>query len=501
MLLNNITNQVKFILKVSCCLICINTTQGQQLKRISLEETLVLANKNSLDAFKAKRQYAINYWSYKSFKAKFLPRLDLNLQPFSYNRALVKRYNPTNNIDEYRQEQSLNLFSELSLSQNIMATGTRVFINSTFNRLVNYGSNTIENYSTTPIRIGLIQPLMAFNELKWANKTALLEFEKAKKEYIFNQQKINIQATSLFFKWALNSAKVTIAKETKINAEKLFKIAKKRYAIGAIEKDDLLNLELESFTSKTNLSKAIQELEIIVSDLKLFLNKENLDEYEPDLPVLISKLKINLSEAEEYMNQNNPDLLSTIIEKVNAERDLDKVIKENRFKLSINASYGLNQQSNTFSDAYRNFLDQQIVGVSFSMPILDWGERKGNIKTAKMTKELSDIKIQQNINDVKRQLFLKVKNFNLQEEQVAVSLRAKEISNDSYQITEKRFLSGKVDLLRLLSSRKAWQTATEQYIQNLQLYWTYYYEVQQLTLFNFSEKRTLKASFESLLEN
>ena len=166
------------------------------------------------------------------------------------------------------------------------------------------------------------------------------------------------------------------------------------------------------------------------------------------------------------MNQNNPDLLSTIIEKVNAERDLDKVIKENRFKLSINASYGLNQQSNTFSDAYRNFLDQQIVGVSFSMPILDWGERKGNIKTAKMTKELSDIKIQQTINDVKRQLNLKVKNFNLQEEQVTVSLRAKEISGDSYKITEKRFLSGKVDLLRLLTSRKAWQTATEQYIEN-----------------------------------
>ena len=501
MLLNKTTSQVKFILKICFFLACINSIQGQKLKKISLEETLQLANKNSLDAFKAKREYAINYWRYKSFKAKFLPRLDLNLQPFNYNRSLVKRYNPTNNIDEYRQEQSLNLFSELSLSQNIMATGTKVFINSTFNRLVNYGSNTIENYSTTPIRVGLIQPLMAFNELKWANKTALLEYEKAKKEYIFNQQKINIQAISLFFNWALKNAKVTIAKETKINAEKLFKIAKKRYAIGAIEKDDLLNLELESFTSKTNLSKAVQELEITISDLKLFLNKEDLDEFEPDLPILISKLKINLQEAESYMNRNNPDLLNTIIEKVYAERDLDKVIKENRFKLSINASYGLNQQSNTFSDAYRNFLDQQIVGVSFSMPILDWGERKGNIKTAKMTKELTDIKIQQTINDVKRKLTLKVKNFNLQEEQVTVSLRAKEISGDSYKITEKRFLSGKVDLLRLLTSRKAWQTATEQYIENLQLYWTYYYEVQQLTLYNFSKKKTLKASFESLLEN
>lgn len=501
MLLNKIVKQIKFVLKICCFLLFTPPFQGQQLKKISLEETLQLATKNSLDAFKAKRQYAIDYWKYKSFEAKLLPRVDLNLRPFTYNRSLVKRYNPTNNIDEFRQEQSLNMFSELSLSQNIMATGAQVFINSNFNKLINYGDNTIENYSTTPIRIGIFQPLMAFNELKWANKTALLEYEKAKKEFIFNQQKINIQAISLFFTWALNSAKVTIAQETKSNAEKLFTIAKKRYEIGAIEKDDLLNLELESFTSKTNLSKALQELELIISDLKIFLNKENLDEFEPDLPVLISKLKINLSEAEEYMQQNNPDLLNTAIEKINGERDLDKVTKENRFELSINASYGLNQQSDTFSDAYRNFLDQQIVGVTFSMPILDWGERKGNIKVAKMTKELNDITIQQTINDLKRQLVLKVKNFNLQEEQVTVSLRAKEISSDSYKITEKRFLSGKVDLLRLLTSRKAWQTATEQYIQNLQLYWEYYYEVQQLTLYNFLEEKTLKESFESALED
>lgn len=494
-------NYKKITLSACCIVALVCKVQAQQLKEISLEETLQLANKNSLDAFKAKRQYAIDYWKYKSFKAKFLPRVDLSLMPFTYNRSLVKRYDPINNIDVYKQQQSLNMFSELSVSQNIMETGTKVYINSNFNRLVNYGDNTVENYSTTPIRIGVIQPLMAFNELKWANKTALLDYEKAKKEYIFNQQKINIQAISLFFKWALSSAKVDIVRETKANAEKLFEIAKKRYAIGAIEKDDLLNLELESFTSKTDLSKAKQELETIISDLKLFLNKDDLELYEPNLPMLISKLKIDIADAEKYMNQNNPDLLNTTIEKIKAERDLDRITKDNRFQLSVSASYGLNQQSNTFSSAYSNFLDQQIVGVTFSMPILDWGERKGNIKTATMTKELTDIKIQQTINDVQRQLVLKVKNFNLQEELVIASLRAKEISNQSYQITEKRFLSGKVDLLRLLNARKAWQTASEQYIQNLQLYWTYYYEVQQLTLYNFLENITLQESFESIIED
>lgn len=476
-------------------------SHAQMQKTITLDGMLKLANQNSLDAFKAKRQYAIKYWEYRSFQAKFLPRVDLNVAPLTFTRSLVKRYDVIENVDRFIQQQNLLSFSEVSITQNIVPTGTKVFINSSINRLINYGDNRITNYSTTPVNIGVEQPLMAFNELKWMNKTALLEYEKAKKDYIYEAQKINLDAIKFFFDWALSTAKVAIAKETEENAERMYKIAVKRYDIGAIERDDLLNLELEQFTSKTNLLRETQQLQTIIADLKLFLIKEDIDAYEPQLPELISKLKIDLEEAVLFMNTNNPELLETAIKSIDAERDLDKVIKENRFDLSINASYGLNQQSDNFRDAYRNFLDQQIIAVSFNMPILDWGERKGLIKTARMTKELADIEIQQTINDVKRQLILKVNNFNLQEEQVLAALKSKEISKESFEITQKRFLSGKVDLLRLLNSRKAWQDATEQYIESLQLYWTYYYEVQQLTLYSFTDKRTLQDSFEFMVRD
>lgn len=501
MLFLKLKKHICCVLVLALSIVSYTSVFGQKLSKITLQETLDLANKSSLDAFRGKRQYAIDYWKYKSFKAQFLPRMDLNVLPFTYNRALVQRYDPVNNVDVYRPQQSLNMFSELSISQNIIATGTTIFVNSNFNRLINYTDTRIDNYSTTPIRIGINQPLMAFNELKWLNKTALLEFEKAKKEYIYNQQVINLKAIDLFFRWALSNKKVEIAKETKSNAKKLYEIAKKRYEIGAIERDDLLNLELESFTAKTNLTKVVQELGVIIADLKLFLNKDDLEQFEPELPILISNLKISVSEAQTYMDTNNPELLKSEIDKINAEKDLDQAIKENRFQFSLDASYGLNQQANTFSNAYRNFLDQQIVAVSFRIPVLDWGERKGNIKTARMTKELTDITVQQTVNDIKRQLVLKVENFNLQEEQVTAALKTKEISRESYQITERRFLSGKVDLLRLLNSRQAWQTAEEQYIQSLQLYWNYYYEVQQLTLYDFMKSETLTESFDKILKD
>ncbi len=473
---------------------------GQEKKVLTLRETLELANKSSLDAFRAKRQYAVGYWRYRSFGARLLPKVDLDLRPFTFNRSFIKRYDPEKNIDVYRQQQNLNTYSQISISQNIMATGATVYVNSSFNRLVNYGDTTIENYNTTPVRIGLTQPLMAFNALKWQNRTAALEYEKAKKDYIYQEQQVNIKTVSLFFKWALASTKVEIAQENKKNALRLYEIGKKRYPLGTIEKDDLLNLELETFTADTGLAQTKQEFQEIVSDLKLFLYKDDLSEYVPELPELISSLKIEVREAQQLAQKNNPELLDIVIKKIKAEQDLDRAIKENRFDLSINASYGLNQQANEFAAAYSNFLDQQMVAIQFSMPLLDWGERKGNIKTARMNKELAEIQIEQDENDIDRQLLQKVNNFNLQEELVIVALKTKKVSRESYGITEKRFLLGKVDLLRLLSARKAWQAASEGYINSLQSYWNYYYGVQQLTLYNFMDATPLARDFDQLLK-
>ena len=134
------------------------------------------------------------------------------------------------------------------------------------------------------------------------------------------------------------------------------------------------------------------------------------------------------------------------------------------------------------------------------MPIIDWGERKGNIKTAKLNKEVTDIEIEQDANEVKRQLKEKVNEFNLQEEQIIMALKRKKISKESYQITEKRFFSGRVDLLRLLNAQKRWQQSSEEYIQSLKDYWRSYYEIQQLTLYNFVEQINIDEDFDRLFD-
>ncbi|APY12032.1 hypothetical protein BWZ22_12690 [Seonamhaeicola sp. S2-3] len=470
-------------------------------KGVTLNDILKLASKNSLDVFKAKRKYGVNYWQFRSFKSSLLPKIDFETRPFTFNRALIERYDSEQNIDVFRQQQTINSFANLSLSQNIAATGTRLFINSSFNRLENFGDLQTESYNATPVRIGLSQPIMAFNPFKWQQKTAPLEFQKAKQDFLYELQTINLKSVDLFFKWALASKKVEMAKENKTTAEKLFKIGKQRYDLIAIERDELLKLELDVYNANTNLTENLQNLQKTEAELQLFLRDQLPQDALPELPELITDLSIDLNKAIDLAYQNNPDILDLKLRKIEALRDLDKAIKDNRFDLSLNASYGLNQQANTFVDAYGRFLDQQMVSVQLTVPILDWGERKGKIKTAKMNKDVVDIELQQNEENYKQDVTLNVLDFNLQKELVDGALRTRDIAKESYNLTEKRFLSGSVDFLNLTASRKAWQQANENYIRTLQNYWAIYYKVQQLTLYNFIDDKPLIQDFENILEN
>lgn len=469
-------------------------------QKVSLEDIIAIASKKSLDAFKAKQQYGASYWQFRSFKASVLPKVGLELAPLTYNKSVLKRYDSENNIDVYRPQQNLNSYANMSINQNIKATGATLYANSSFNRLANFGLIDSKDFTATPIQIGVIQPIMAFNRFKWAHIISPLQFERAKKQYLYELQDIKLKAVNYFFSWASASKRVELAQENVLSTQKLFKIGKKRYDLGSIEKDDVLNLELDVYNAQTNLTQNERELEKAEAELKLFLRDESPLYSLPELPELISNLQIDVKEATALAEANNPEIFNLKIKKIEAQRDLDKVIKENRFDLSLRGSYGLNQNANTFRDSYGRLLEQQMIAIQMNIPILDWGERKGNIKTAKMNNEVSEIAVQQESDKLNQQLGLKIIDFNLQKQLVAGALRTSEISKSSYDITEKRFLSGSIDLLRLTSARKAWQSASENYITSLYNYWKFYYEVQQLTLYDFQNKSTISKNFDEILE-
>ncbi|MDA3866192.1 MAG: TolC family protein [Salinivirgaceae bacterium] len=467
---------------------------------ITLNEVLETARQQSLDAFRAKNMYLADYWAFQSYKSRQLPHLNWQINPATYNRRMTMRYDYTNDVDVYREQQTLSSYTELSLSQNIVATGGNVYLESDIYRLQNYNDGNTNSWSTTPIRIGFNQPLFGYNRFKWEKKISPLKFEKSKQEYIQSVQQTNKKATMLYFNLILANVRRDIASNTVATSDTLYNIGLKRFDIASIQYDELLDLELSKFNAEIDLAQAEKSIEKTRFNLLSFLGMSAIENIEPLIPGTIDGLQVDLSTAFELAKKLNPKMMQLKQQELEGERNLERTIKNARFSANLNMSYGLNQSAKNFDGAYRNPLDQQVVSMSMNIPLVDWGDRKGQRHVAQNQKEIIDIEVKQSLLDFEQEIKLKVIDFNLQAKVVASAAKADELAQQSYELTKKRFILGKADVLKLTSSMSARQRSREKYINSLATYWLYFYEIQELTLYDFVNEQTLVEDFDKLIQ-
>jgi len=466
---------------------------------LSLQEVMLLARKQSLDAYRIRHVFLTDYWSFQSYLSGRLPHLNWYINPVNYNRKMTVRYDYENNVDVYREQQTLSSYTGLNLSQVITATGGTVFLESDLYRLQNFNSESANSYSTTPFRIGLSQPVGAFNPYKWQKKLSPLKYEKARQEYIRSVQQINIRSVSMYFGLLLAKSRRDIAAMNVATADTLYRMGKMRFEIASIQHEELLDLELSKFNSTIELAQAEKDLEKARFEVLSFLGKESGEHFEPVLPEMIDTFQIDVVNAFELAQRFNPEILGLQQKLLEAESALEKAKRDSRFSANLSLSYGLNQSSENLSGAYRDPLDQQMASVNINVPLLDWGDARGQRQMAYSRKQVTEIEVRQALLDFEQEVKLKVIDFNLQAKVVQSAFVADSLARQSYEVTTKRFMLGKVDVLRLTSAMRNSQQAKENYINSLATYWRYFYEVQQYTLYDFINKQTLEEDFEALV--
>jgi len=134
------------------------------------------------------------------------------------------------------------------------------------------------------------------------------------------------------------------------------------------------------------------------------------------------------------------------------------------------------------------------------MPILDWGLGRGRYKMAQSNLELAQVTSDQALVDFEQNLILDAEQFNLQKAQVAVAAKSDTVAMRMYEVTKQRFLIGKIAILELNNADTKKDQNRRNYIQALQNYWNYFYNIRNLALFDFVNRKPLETEFEKLLE-
>lgn len=469
---------------------------------LTLDEAIDLASRQSLDAFRQQNMYLSSYWEFTYYKSDRLPQLSIGANPLSYNNSIRQDYVPETQNYQYTQQKNITSSASLKATQNVPLTGGSFTASTDVGMVKNFLGEASTKFSANIVSLGYRQKLNGYNSLKWKSKIEPLKFEAAKKNFIQSKEDIAVKTTTKFFELVDAQIEINIWTNNLANADTLYQIGKGRYQVGTLTQDELLNFELNLMNARIALTRANQGLLRARSDLNIFLGLEENALIECILPVAISAdFQVSVDEAVKKSMENNPDILAQERQILEQDSNVKYVQSQNGLSADISAQAGFNQTANELSEAYRypnQFQNIGIVGVS--IPIMDWGKRKGQLQMAKSNREVVINTVKQQRIDFQQTVMMNVLEFNLQSEQVLNSAKADTIARMGFDVTMRRFKIGKLDVTKLNMARTDLENAKRAYINSLRKYWLSYYQIRQLALYDFQNKVDLTADFDKMLK-
>ena len=355
-------------------------------------------------------------------------------------------------------------------------------------------------YNTLPLKLSYSQPFRSFNELKWRKKTEPKEYEKAKKVYLESIEDVAIHAASLYFQAISDQSDYAQSISKYKDLVELYEISKKRLDLGTITKGDLLQLELSMLNTKVEVNNSKIKMEDSSFELFSYLRVTDYEGVALTPPENVMDMVLNVDDVLRQALQNSSHVIGQDLNMLSAEENLAKTKAAKGIQVQLNAEVGFNRTADGFAAAYRGLQDNEIVGVTVTLPIFDWGVQKGKVMVAKSNLELAKTRKEQATSDYIQKIKREVLQFSFQGEQCRTSIRAREISRERYDITKKRFEMGNVSVTELNTALQELETAKSQYLSQLKSYWSYYYALRRYTLYDWIQHRPLSADFEAIVK-
>ncbi len=453
-----------------------------------MNEIIDRAKAQSIFSRQAETQRETSYWEYRSYLTNYNPQLRLNGNLPAYANSVTPVRQPDGSI-LYLPLNQVNPNINFGLQQPIGWTGGTISANTSYNFFNDYIQDESQ-WSGTVLNVRLSQPIFAYNPLKWDRRIRPVMFEESKREYVEQMEMISGNVVGFFFDVLVQQVNQQIASFNLANNDTIYKIEQGRYNIGSTSQDKLLQVELQLLRSRQEVAQAKLDLETARLQLRAYIGLKDGDTFQLVLPDQIPVFDVTVDEALNYARQYRADYIAFERRRLEAESQVAQA-KGQRYQTTINASYGLNNVAPTVSDLYTDPSRQQIADISFNIPLVDWGRRKAMMKTALANKKLRDYEIEQSQVLFEQEIITKVNQFEMMRLQIEITKKSDEVAQERYMVAQNRYLVGKIDITNLNIALTEKDNAKRSYLQALKSFWTAYYDLRRLTLYDFANKQQL----------
>ena len=430
------------------------------------------------------------YWRWKNFQKTFLPNLVVSGTLPSYNQSTVPVTQPDGSI-EFKEVSNLMASANLSLNQAIPLTGTSIYASTSASRVQDYYKKET-NFSGRPISVGFYQPIFAYNWMKWSKKTEPLVYNESQKNFIQSIEEIAYNATARFFNYLRIQTNFKLAESALKNSNDNLRIAQTKKKLGQISENDFSRIELSVLNAQKALNSADMQLKNSDFELKSYIGLDQNQEIELTMPLNITLFEIDSKKALEEAKANRPEPINFERRLINADRDLTAAKRGTGLSATLSGSYGLSNSAGSMAGIYSETKKSQVLQLTLSVPILDWGRAASAVKMAESERDLAQFDVQKAKEDFDRGVIVQIEQFGLLKDQLKTAKEADRVAENGYKIALKRFQNGEISITDLNIALSERESAKRDYIGSLSTYWLAYYNLRILTLYDFETNQKIK---------
>lgn len=470
---------------------------GLEGREITLDEAILLARSQSVDAAVALNELKSAYWTYRSYRAELLPEINLTATVPSYQKK-YSTYQLEDGSYTFIRDNYVQMRGELSVNQNIWLTGGTLSLNTSLDYLSMLSGDKYERFMSVPVALTLNQPIFGVNTIKWDRKIEPVRYEEARANFLSATENVAMNTISYFFNLIMARENESIARQNLANAVKLYEVAVAKREMGQISQNDLLQLELNRLNAESALTDAQSNLKSNMFQLRSYLGLEEDVNLLPVVPQQIPDILLGYDDVLDKALSHNA--FSKNIRRRQLEADYEVArAKGNLREINLFAQVGFTGTSDRIKGAYDPLKDNQIVEIGFKIPIVDWGRRRGNVKVAESNREVVQNRLRKETQDFNQDIFILVERFNNQRRQVDIATVADTIAAKRYNTNVQTFMIGKISTLDLNDSQISKDESRQNYINELYKYWHYYYQLRSLTLWDFERNSGIDGDIDRLV--
>lgn len=466
--------------------------EGSACAGLTLTDAVNLAQKQGLSAEASREALAAARAHDRAFSARLMPQISLDATGANYNHSIINAIDASTGATQFVAQSRSESQAGVVISQVLPWFGSTVSVGSYIDRVDQSGNLSQRTYVSRPFQFSIAQDLFKPRARLWDLRAQDIRASLAERQYLESREDAALNTSSAFFDYyAANVALRNALANAAVN-DTLYTLNKGRFEVGKIGENELLQSELQLLRARASVDGAKLERDRTESALRRVINVHGTDTLvvvpPQDVPTIDADPEIAVQQALRHASVMEQSALDS----VNARRFETQARLLNGFGATIRASYGTNQTSNLFGLAYASPLPQQTFSMSVNMPVFQWGGGRADVEEARANKA----QVASNTRARREQLMEDARYAALQltqsQRMLLIAAKADTVAQKRFEVAKNRYIIGKIGVSDLYIAQNEKDQALESYVQALRSYWTNYYHLRRVTLYDFVQKSELQ---------